>query len=137
MVIHYNSTGRRLHGKSQLDINAMAEAAYAQLSSQWAAHDGHQAQPGFQVAIGHDGHQAQPGVQVAIGHDATSHGHGASDPVARAAVSMTPEGRPMAMSRSRGRLLHRAESGGANDWELVQLPDGREFIRSPSQGQSE
>ena len=122
IVIHYNSTGRRLHGKSQLDINTMAEAAYAQLSSQWAAHDGHQAQPGFQVAIG---------------HDATSHGHGASDPVARAAIIMTPEGRPMAMSKSQGRLLHRAESGGANDWELVQLPDGREFIRSPSQGQSE
>ena len=37
---------------------------------------------------------------------------------------VTPGGQPMAMANSNCRLLHHAESGGANDWKIVHVPGG-------------
>ena len=123
MVMHYHQTGRRLHGETQSNVNAMAQVACQQVSGQWAAHE--EQQQG----------QVQPGDDVRIGINAVS--PGAQGPMVRPEILMTPQGRPMAMSSSRGRLLHRAESGRPMDGELVHVLDGRHFIRSPIKGQSE
>jgi len=40
----------------------------------------------------------------------------------------------MAVANSQGQLLHRADSGGANGWEVVNVLGGRVIVRSPSKG---
>ena len=115
MVMHYNQTGRRLHNQSQTTINAMAQLVFrAECEAHQCLQNAVQSAPGF-----------------------SDMGSATTEPVGRQEIIMTPEGRPMAMANLRGRLLHRADSGGANDWEIIQVPGGRSFIRSPTTGQQD
>ena len=115
MVMHYHSKGRPLHNQNQLDINANALTLWHEMNGPRAAVDG------FQGAPAHGQHGLVNA--VALAQDEKPPG-----------IIHTPDGRPMAVSKSQGRLLHRAESGGANDWEMVTVPGGRVIIRSPSKG---
>lgn len=123
MVMHYHQTGRRLHSQTQTDINAMAQKAWLEMSGQWAGADG---------SSGGNG-QGQSG----FAEDITAMGPSTTEAVGKQEIIQTPDGRPMAVANSRGRVLHRAESGGANDWEMVHVPGGRVLLRSPSKGHQE
>jgi hypothetical protein len=116
MVMHYVGSGRRLHDKTQQDINAMAQKAWLEQSGAHGAVEGH----------GHPGFQPANNMPTVI-----------TEGIERQEIIQTPEGRPMAIAKSMSRILHRAESGGANDWEMVTVPGGRSFIRSPTKGHQE
>ena len=116
MVMQYAALGRRLHNKTQEDINAMAQKAWLELSGAPGPAEG-QGHPGF-----------QPAGDMAIVNTAD---------IQRQEIIQTPDGRPMAIANSMSRILHRAESGGANDWEVVTVPGGRSFLRSPGKGHQE
>jgi len=116
MAMHYVATGRRLHNKTQEEINALAHKAWLEMSGAHGAATGH-GHPGFQPA----------GDMPSVSTEA----------VTRQEIIETPDGRPMVIANSKSRILHRAESGGANDWEMVTVPGGRPFIRSPTEGHQE
>jgi len=116
MAMHYVATGRRLHNKTQQEINAMAHEAWLEVSG---AH-------GPAVGHGHTGFQPAGDMPSVSTEDNT-----------RQEIIQTPDGRPMVIANSMSRILHRAESGGANDWEMVTVPGGRPFIRSPTKGHQE